>query len=188
MKDMIPRFGKKKEHYIGYLAKFQFFKANKSHMQRVHELFMAIGRLYDPYREAQINEGAHATVVSASAAQKLHAIIDNWDDGASDEEHFGQNADAADIIITPPDVVDALSDNEELDDNVQLLREEVELPREIAGQFEVECVYDDQNEHIPTVCDDDMDAEEGDMSSTSSGRAAHQHQGRHRSDAESLKE
>ncbi|KAM8702083.1 hypothetical protein ACLKA7_004944 [Drosophila subpalustris] len=63
------------------------------------------------------------------------------------------------------------NDNEELDDNVQLLREEVELPREIAGQFEVECVYDDQNEHIPTVCDDDMDAEEGDMSSTSSGRS-----------------
>ncbi|KAL7725123.1 hypothetical protein ACLKA6_000436 [Drosophila palustris] len=101
----------------------------------------------------------------------LHAIIDNWDDGASDEEHFGQNADAADIIITPPDVIDALSDNEELDYNVQLLRDEVELPLEIAGQFEVECVYDDQNEHIPTVCDDDMDVEEGDMSSTSSGRS-----------------
>ncbi|KAL7739554.1 hypothetical protein ACLKA6_008680 [Drosophila palustris] len=65
MKDSIPRFGKKKEHYIGYLAKFQFFKANKSDMQRLHELFMAIGRLYDPYREAQINEDAHATVVSA---------------------------------------------------------------------------------------------------------------------------
>ncbi|KAL7725827.1 hypothetical protein ACLKA6_015909 [Drosophila palustris] len=62
MKDTIPRFGKKNENYIGYLAKFQFFKAYKLHMQRVHELFMAIGRLYDPYREAQINEDAHATV------------------------------------------------------------------------------------------------------------------------------
>ncbi|KAL7724564.1 hypothetical protein ACLKA6_012875 [Drosophila palustris] len=64
MKDFIPRFGKKKEHYHGYLAKFHFFKAYKNHSQRVHELFMAIGRLYDPYREAQINEDAHAAGVS----------------------------------------------------------------------------------------------------------------------------
>ncbi|KAM8703165.1 hypothetical protein ACLKA7_007874 [Drosophila subpalustris] len=64
-RDMKDSIGKKKEHYIGYLAKFQFFKANKSDMQRAYELFMAIGRLYDPYREAQINEDAHATVVNA---------------------------------------------------------------------------------------------------------------------------
>ncbi|KAM8718703.1 hypothetical protein ACLKA7_001421 [Drosophila subpalustris] len=62
MKEGIKILGMKKEHYIGYLAKFQFFKANKSHMKRVHELFMAIGQLYDPSREAQINEDAHATV------------------------------------------------------------------------------------------------------------------------------
>ncbi|KAL7723806.1 hypothetical protein ACLKA6_002977 [Drosophila palustris] len=63
MRDHIPRFGRKKYHFIGYLAKFQFQKKFKSHGDRVHELFMAIGRLYDPYKEAIINEDAHAILV-----------------------------------------------------------------------------------------------------------------------------
>ncbi|XP_036329436.1 piggyBac transposable element-derived protein 3-like [Rhagoletis pomonella] len=112
-------------------------------------------------------------------AIELQAILDSWSDGDSDgEDNFVQHADAVDIIITPPDV-DILSDNEELDDNIQLLRDDPELPHEIAGQFEIQCVYDDSNEHLPSGCDGDtvnepdFEQEEEDdtpVASTSSGR------------------
>ncbi|KAL7723520.1 hypothetical protein ACLKA6_001960 [Drosophila palustris] len=51
MRDFIPRFGRRKNHFPGYLAKFEFMKKFKTLAQRRHELFTAIGRLYDPYRD-----------------------------------------------------------------------------------------------------------------------------------------
>ena len=116
-------------------------------------------------------------------ATELQAILDNWSDGDCDvEDNFGQYADAVNIVITPPDVVDPVSDNEELDDNFQLLHDELEMPREIAGQFEIECKYYDTNEHMPLGGGDDdtdvvnepnLEQEEQDgtpVASTSSGR------------------
>lgn len=88
-------------------------------------------------------------------AAELQAIIEGWSDEDSDgEEDIDHHADAVDIIITPPDAVDDVSDNEELDENVQLLRDEHVLPREIAGQFEIEYVYEDGNVNMPGGDDD----------------------------------
>lgn len=93
-------------------------------------------------------------------ANELEGILENWSDG---EDDFGQNADSVDIIITPPDVVDSVSDTEELDDNVQLLDDEPGLPREIVGQFELQCTYNDGNENMPSDGNEtEIDEEEGD--------------------------
>lgn len=90
-----------------------------------------------------------------------------------------QHADAVDIIIIPPDTVDAVSDNEDLDDNVQLLRDV--QPRDIAGKMEIKCVYNDEIEYMPLGADydntDDVNGpeveeeeDETPVASSSSGR------------------
>ncbi|KAM8702256.1 hypothetical protein ACLKA7_007599 [Drosophila subpalustris] len=50
----VPRFGRSKKHFVGYLARFEFRKKFKSIKERRHELFMAIGRLYDPNRDPSV--------------------------------------------------------------------------------------------------------------------------------------
>jgi len=64
MRGDIPHYGRKKEHYVGYLARFEFLKAFNDHKVRIHEAFMAIGRLYDPSREAVVNSDVHFEEVS----------------------------------------------------------------------------------------------------------------------------
>lgn len=98
------------------------------------------------------------------SAAELQAIVDSWSDGDEDDDETGlndgRNADAIDIIIRPPEDVDNVSDVEEIDDNVQILNDENIMPREMAGQFEVEYLYDDGNEHIPASIEDEEYVEE----------------------------
>ncbi|KAL7743276.1 hypothetical protein ACLKA6_016217 [Drosophila palustris] len=54
MRGDVPRFGRSKKHSVGYLARFEFRKKLKSIKERRHELFMAIGRLYDPNRDPNV--------------------------------------------------------------------------------------------------------------------------------------
>lgn len=59
------------------------------------------------------------------------------------------SADITNIIVLPPENVDALSDCEELDDNVQVLHDDNRVPNELAGEVELECTFDDLNSNIP---------------------------------------
>lgn len=85
-------------------------------------------------------------------ASELQAEIDSWTSDEEGEEN-GHNADEVNIIITPPNQVDDISDDEEIDDNVQILHDQHQLPNEMAGQFELEYIYEDGNEHLPPVGD-----------------------------------
>lgn len=62
----------------------------------------------------------------------------------SDGEDNGRYADAIDIIITPPDLA-LVSDTEDLDDDIQILNDENQIPREVAGNFEIEYQFNDEN-------------------------------------------
>lgn len=59
----------------------------------------------------------------------------------------------------------------------KIVRDELELPNEIAGHFEIECIYNDNHEQMPSADDNDTvsyehEAEQDDatVTSTSSGR------------------
>lgn len=82
-------------------------------------------------------------------AFELQAEIDSW---TSDEEdsNLGHKADNIDIVITPPDLIDDVSDLEEIDDNIQIVNDDNKLPNELAGQFEIEFNYDDGNVNLTT--------------------------------------
>lgn len=77
---------------------------------------------------------------------ELQAELDAF---TSDEEDNVSTADKINIVVIPPDKVDELTDNEEIDDNVQILREEATLPKEIPGQFEIE--YTHEVDNLPAV-------------------------------------
>lgn len=103
---------------------------------------------------------------NALTVPELEDILENLSDEDSD-------SDVVDVIIMPHEVVDVISDNEELDDNVILLRDEPGLPREIAGHFEIECAYKDGNKRMPLGAYDDNLEDETLMASTSSGCKPH---------------
>ena len=44
----IPRFGRRQNHMVGYLAEFLFKRQFPDHRDRVHAFFIAIGELYPP--------------------------------------------------------------------------------------------------------------------------------------------
>jgi len=44
----IPRFGRREQHMVGYLAEFLFKRQLPDHRQRVHAFFTAVGQLYPP--------------------------------------------------------------------------------------------------------------------------------------------
>lgn len=67
-----------------------------------------------------------------------------------DEDDNGRHASTVDIIIRTPDA-SFVSYNEDLDDDIQVLNDVNVLPREIAGHFEIEHIYDDGNEHVPAA-------------------------------------
>jgi len=64
MRGDIPRYGRNKIYYIGNVAKFRFQKKFKKVTDRIHEVFMAIGSLYNPSKELVINEDVHFDEVS----------------------------------------------------------------------------------------------------------------------------
>lgn len=85
-------------------------------------------------------------------AAQLHAEIDAWSDSDRDEEDDGASyANNVKICILPPETHQGLSDTEDFDDNEQLLNDADVLPSEMAGGFEVEYVFDDENAHIGAV-------------------------------------
>lgn len=70
-----------------------------------------------------------------------------------------QNADKVDLVILPPPRVDDVSDEENIDDDLQYLNNNiVDVPKEIAGEVEINCDYADDNENMPNRAPDD-DAE-----------------------------
>lgn len=44
----VPRYGRKEDHFAGYLAEFFFRRKFPNSTERVHEIFAAIGQLYNP--------------------------------------------------------------------------------------------------------------------------------------------
>lgn len=101
-------------------------------------------------------------------AVQLQAEIDAWSDSDRDNEDDDDGAryaDNVDICILPPEPHQGPSDTEDFDDNEQLVNDVDVLPREMAGGFEVEYVFDDENAHIGAVEADDND--DGDADSES---------------------
>ena len=43
----------------------------------------------------------------------------------------------SDVVVNPPTTVDYVSDEEEIDDNIQIINDGNILPREMAGEFEI---------------------------------------------------
>lgn len=81
---------------------------------------------------------------------ELQAEIDGW---TSDEEEnvLNHKADKINFVITPPDKVDEISDNEDIDDNLQILYDKTQFPNEMPGQFEIQYKYNDDNKNLPVV-------------------------------------
>lgn len=52
----VPRYGRREAHYFGYLAEFFFRRKFRDHTSRIHEIFKAIGALYDPKSPKNENE------------------------------------------------------------------------------------------------------------------------------------
>ncbi|CAD7077814.1 unnamed protein product [Hermetia illucens] len=48
LRSKIPKYGRKKDHYAGYLAEYMFLRTYPAIRDRVHEMFQAIGQLYNP--------------------------------------------------------------------------------------------------------------------------------------------
>ena len=72
--------------------------------------------------------------------KELQDELDAWSDDDADEFN---------IVITPPEDVDEMTDNEDLDDNMQIMNKNLRTEiAEVAGGFEVEYKYNDQ---IPKV-------------------------------------
>ncbi|XP_070071079.1 uncharacterized protein [Drosophila takahashii] len=51
LKENIPHYGRKTEHYQGYLARFTFLKRHPNHTSRFHAIFSAMGELFNPERD-----------------------------------------------------------------------------------------------------------------------------------------
>lgn len=106
---------------------------------------------------------------------ELQAEIDGW---ISDEEEnvVGHKADKINFVITPPDKVDNISDNEDIDDNLPILHDKTQFPNEMPGQFEIEYIYDDNNVNLPVVSEsmetdyDPLDADNDPQPSTSKAK------------------
>lgn len=76
-----------------------------------------------------------------TTAELLDIIEYQW----SEDESDGLNLSAAkevNVIIVPPD--GEISDTEDLDDDFIIINDNNDLPNEIAGSFDIECVYDDE--------------------------------------------
>lgn len=77
------------------------------------------------------------------SAKELEDLLMN--PSSDEDDELNQKVDKAietNVIILPPKN-DALSDHEEIDDNVQLLEDVNILPNELAGELELECILDD---------------------------------------------
>lgn len=48
-KDTIPHYGRKEDHYPGYLAEFYIRRRFPDHKERIHHVFKAMASLYDPF-------------------------------------------------------------------------------------------------------------------------------------------
>jgi transposase-like protein len=48
VRGQIPRFGRRREHFVGYLAEFLFKRKFPNHCDRAHAFFTAAGQLYPP--------------------------------------------------------------------------------------------------------------------------------------------
>lgn len=67
----------------------------------------------------------------------------------SDEENDSaqlKKTEQIDVVILPPDTVDAISDDEEIDEDVQLMSNQNVKLGETAGQLELCYQFDDGNE------------------------------------------
>ena len=70
--------------------------------------------------------------------KELQDELDAWSDDDANEFN---------IVITPPEDVDEMADNEDLDDDIQIMNLPTEIA-EVAGGFEVEYNYKDENPKV----------------------------------------
>lgn len=91
---------------------------------------------------------------------ELNEIIENWSD---DENELGERPVEIPIVVVPPSSVDEQSDNEELDDNIQVTHDENVMPREIAGSYELDM-------DVESESDDEMEIDEPTISSRVRGK------------------
>ena len=47
MRNSVPRFGNRRHHFKGHIAKFLFFRQDKQFKKRIHKIFTATGQLYN---------------------------------------------------------------------------------------------------------------------------------------------
>lgn len=108
------------------------------------------------------------------------AEIERLIDESSDEEEIAtlvRDADHVDLVVMPPDTVDELSDIEALDENIQILCDPCAfMPKEVAGQIEVVCEFNDDNKHMPARPDDDEN--DGDSEEEQVGKPGSSKRGR----------
>lgn len=81
------------------------------------------------------------------------AEIEEMMNASSDEEEAAtdiRKADHVDLVVLPPDRVDAISDDEQIDENELVLNDVGEyVPNDVAGPIEVHCEFDDDNVNRP---------------------------------------
>lgn len=56
MKERIPKYGRRKENFPGYLAAFLFHKYFPDHREKFHHFFIAMGTLYNPKKQLNLDE------------------------------------------------------------------------------------------------------------------------------------
>lgn len=77
LRSNIPKAGRKKEHYAGYLAEYMFLRAYPNFRDRAHELFKAIGQLYNPSE----------TPIVEAEAEMVCEDISPENEGVNEEEY-----------------------------------------------------------------------------------------------------
>ncbi|XP_036335352.1 uncharacterized protein LOC118745785 [Rhagoletis pomonella] len=86
-----------------------------------------------------------AKILSQRDIEHIMNELDDHDEIVSNIK----NADAVQMILLPPDAVDAVSDTEDVDEDVQLLSDQAEeTPGEVAGAVEILYLYNDDNNNI----------------------------------------
>lgn len=82
----VPKYGKRKAHYAGYLAEYIFKRIFTNRNQRIHAIFDAISKLYDPYQRKVRSEDSGIQAWTAFLLQDEEGESESEDDDVVDED------------------------------------------------------------------------------------------------------
>lgn len=89
---------------------------------------------------------------------EIEEILNASDSDEEDDEATQiRKADKIDIVILPPDKVDQISDSEDVDEENQVQHDDnANALIDTAGQVELNCEFNEENDELPAIAKDEM--------------------------------